>query len=155
MDSIERILFAHPFFSGLPSEPLKALAANASLDVYAPGDYLFHTGEPAGRCFVIQEGRVAIEVFDQAKGTIVLETVGEPSVIGWSWLLEPREWSVDAQATTLSRVISLDARVLHETCENDEVFGFALYLRFSEALAQHFQALLHRFAESQANPPSK
>jgi CRP/FNR family transcriptional regulator len=47
-------------FSGLPPEDLAVIAAFTVSQTLAKGDYLFHEGEPARGCYLVQSGAVNV-----------------------------------------------------------------------------------------------
>lgn len=137
---IESILRNHPFMNGLDPDHAASLARRARLEHFEPGAYIFHAGRPASACYLIRDGHVAVEIFDAFRGPITVQTLGEPNVLGWSWLMEPQRWCFDARATDPVDVIRLDAAELRRVCESDPRFGYALLKRFTAVFAKRLQA---------------
>ena len=99
MRTIAEYLPEHPFFAGL-DESVAALVAGCAVNVhFRPGQHLFHEGEPADAFYVIRHGRVSIEVRTAAGPSVVVDTVHDDDVVGWSWLVPPYRWRFDARAT--------------------------------------------------------
>ena len=46
-----------------------------------------------------------LEIYTPERGLIVIQTLSEGDVLGWSWLAPPYRWSLDAQAIELTRAI--------------------------------------------------
>ena len=59
---------------------------------------LLREGEPAERFYLIRHGMVALEVDAPGRGPLVIETLDEGEVVGWSWLFAPYRWAMDGRA---------------------------------------------------------
>ena len=140
MRTIEHYLPDHPFFAGLNPNALALVAGCATNVRFAPGEFLFRTGQPANQFFVVRRGRVAIEVHSPATGTMVVDTADAGDVAGWSWLVPPHHWHFDARALTSTRAIAFDGRCLRGRFEDDYEFGFELLKRFSHIIVERLEA---------------
>ena len=140
MQDIARYLADHPFLRGLAPEQTAAVARCARLAEYGVNEPLFSAGEPADGCFLVQEGHVSVEIRGAGDTPIVVQTLGEPGVLGWSWLVPPYRWCFDARALEPTRCIVLEARCLTALCEGDHDFGYELMKRFTTVFAQRLHA---------------
>ena len=61
-------------------------------------------------------------------------------MLGWSWLVEPYRWQVDARAIDLVRVVSLDAACRREVCDASPVLGYTIVKRLTRVMAQRLTA---------------
>ena len=52
-------------------------------------------------------------------GTLVIETLDEGDVVGWSWLVPPYRWAFDARALDLTRAVAFDGACLRGKCDDD------------------------------------
>jgi len=138
--TLDVILSEHPFFKGLKPEQLKFIAGCASNVRFDAGEFLLREGEEANRFYVIRAGRVSIEVYSPKHGAIIIQTVTEGDVLGWSWLFPPYRDHFDAKALELTRAISLDAKCLRNKCEEDHDLGYELMKRFSKVMIQRLQS---------------
>jgi CRP/FNR family cyclic AMP-dependent transcriptional regulator len=84
MATMEELLGGHPFFTGLGAGAVRLIAGCASNVHFAAGDYIFSAGEEASRFYVIRHGRVALEIHSPTRGPLVIETMQEGEVLGWS-----------------------------------------------------------------------
>lgn len=139
METLERLLAEHPFFQGMEERHIQLLAGCASNARFEEGQYLFRQGEAANSFYLIRHGKAAIEIHAQSD-TIILQTISEGDVIGWSWLVPPHRWMFDARAVELTRVISLDGACLRRKCEEDHDLGYALVKRFAQVMAERLEA---------------
>ena len=62
METLERILSAHPFFNGLGERYLPLLVGCASNVRFQTGETIFREGGEANQFYLIREGKVALEV---------------------------------------------------------------------------------------------
>src|SRR5450759_4293460 len=126
MRTIEQYLPDHPFFSGLDADALAILAGCATNVSFAPGQFLFRTGQPADQFFVVRRGRVALQVHGPAAGTMVVDSADAGDVVGWSWLVPPYTWLFDARAVEPTGAVAFDGACLRGKCEEDPRLGYEL-----------------------------
>ena len=98
METLERLLAEHDLFRDLDPRYVTLLTGCAANVRFDAGAFLFREGEPADRFFVVRQGRVALEIDAPGRGPIVIQTLGEDDVIGYSWLFPPYRWRFDARA---------------------------------------------------------
>jgi CRP/FNR family transcriptional regulator, cyclic AMP receptor protein len=139
MQTIDQYLPAHPFFAGLDSETTDLLAGCAVNVHVRAGEFLFRANDPADHFYVLRRGRVAIEVHTPARG-VVLDTVDEGEVVGWSWMVPPYRWAFDARATLDSSAVAFDATCLRAKCDADPVIGYELMKRFILVMDHRLQS---------------
>ena len=108
METIKELLGSHPFFAGLSPSAVELIAGCASNVHFAEGDRIFDEGDPASLFYVIRHGRVALEAHSPAKGPLVIDTMEEGEVLGWSWLVAPYCYFFDARAVTPVSATAVD-----------------------------------------------
>jgi CRP-like cAMP-binding protein len=140
METLERFLAEHPFFGGLDDKYLKLLVGCATNVRFNQGQVIFRQGDEANQFYLIRHGRVAVEIHSPERGNLIVETLGEGEVFGWSWLIGPHRWRFDARALELMRAIALDGKCLRTKCEEDHDLGYQLLKRFSHVMAQRLEA---------------
>ena len=140
MENLETILSEHPFLQGLAPEHLRLIVGCASNVRFEAGHYLFREGDQANKFYFIRQGKAAVEIRAPGKGSIVIQTLGEGEVLGWSWLIPPYEWHFDARAVELTRAFALDGKCLRTKCEEDHHLGYELLKRFTDIIEQRLQA---------------
>jgi CRP/FNR family cyclic AMP-dependent transcriptional regulator len=147
METLERILAEHPFFKGLEEPYLQLLVGCASNVRFNAGEVVFREGEEANRFYLIRQGKVAVEMFAPSRGPIILQTLGEGEVLGWSWLVAPYRWRFDGRAVELTRAIALDGECLRGKCEEDHNLGYELMKRVSLVMEKLVQATRLQLAD--------
>jgi CRP/FNR family cyclic AMP-dependent transcriptional regulator len=140
VENLERILAAHSFFKGMEEIYLPLFVDCASNVRFEAGEYIFREGGEANQFYLIRHGRVAVEVSTPERGSVIIQSLGEGDVLGWSWMMPPYRWHFDARAVELTRAIALDGRCLRERSESDHDLGFQLMKRAAQVMEERFQA---------------
>ncbi len=140
MENLEHILGEHPFFQGLKHEHLHLLVGCASNVRFDAGQYILREGAEANTFYLVRFGKVALEMGTPNKGPMIIETIGEGDLLGWSWLVPPYTWHFDARAMELTRAISIDGKCLRRKIDNDHELGYEFLRRFSDLMVKRFDA---------------
>jgi len=150
--SIDQIIGELPTFAGLDPAYLELISGCGINRVFEPGEYLAREGDPADSFFVVRHGRVALEIDSPARGALIVETLGEGAVVGWSWLFAPHRWSFDARALETTRAIAFDGACLRGKCDSDHALGYELMRRFAAVMLDRLQATRLRLLDVYGNP---
>jgi len=137
---LEELISAAPVFMGLSSAQLELIAGCGANQHFAAGERVFTEGGPAERFYLIREGAIALEVDAPGRGALVIETLHDGDVVGWSWLFEPYRWEFDARATVPTATVSFDGACLRGKCQDDHELGYQLMRRFAALLTERLQA---------------
>ena len=140
METLERIIAEHSFFAGLESYYTNLLVGCAANVRFNAGTYIFKEGEEANEFYVIRAGKVALEIFAPQRKPIILATLGEGEILGWSWLLPPYQWKFHARAVEDTRAIALDGKCLRAKCEQNHDLGYELLKRFTQIIDRRLDA---------------
>jgi CRP/FNR family cyclic AMP-dependent transcriptional regulator len=136
----EEILAKHPFTDGLSPAHLDLLRACSCDRIFGMGDFLCREGEGAAEFYLLWEGRVALEVHVVRRAGLRIETVHPGEVLGWSWMMPPYRWRLDARALEPVRAVVIDAAALRRHCENDHELGYQILKRLVQVMGHR----LHR-----------
>ncbi|HWR52833.1 MAG TPA: cyclic nucleotide-binding domain-containing protein [Bryobacteraceae bacterium] len=139
METIERILAQHPFFEGLDTGYIKLLTGCASNVRFDAGAYIFREAEEADCFYLIRQGKVALEIRAPQRPPLVIETLEEGEILGWSWVIPPYYWRFDARVVEPVRAFALDGKCLRGKCEKDHDLGYELLKRFSHIVDERLQ----------------
>ena len=132
--ALEELIAGASAFEGLSAPQLALIAGCGANQHFAAGEPLFTEGAPAERFYLIRRGAVALEVDAPGRGPLVIETLREGEVVGWSWLFEPYRWEFDARATVPTATVTFDGACLRGKCEDDHELGYQLMRRFAALL---------------------
>jgi len=133
-------LASHPFLRGMSHEHLEALAAAASDVRFPAGHRIFEEGEFAGKFWLIQSGRVALDMSVPGNGRVIVDRVGMGDLLGCSWLFPPYRWAFGAACATPLEAFEFDAGAIRAWCAADPVFGYELTRRLIPVVAGRLQA---------------
>jgi len=149
--TLEPLLRDHPFLRELEPEYVALLAGCATNVRFREGSFMFREGEPAGQCFLIREGKMALEIAAPGRGSIIVQTLGAGDVTGFSWLLEPHQWEFDGRAVEPVRALALDGTCLRGKCADDPRLGFELTQLFARLAIRRLQATRLRLLDVYGN----
>ncbi|MBF0094921.1 MAG: cyclic nucleotide-binding domain-containing protein [Alphaproteobacteria bacterium] len=146
------LLKEHPFFQDMGKAARETIAGCGRNEVFEAGRYLFHEGGAADSFYLVRHGAVAVELHVPGKDPVVLETLHSGETVGWSWLIPPYKWSLDARAVELTRVVVLDAKCLRGKMEKECALAYELYKRFVPVMAGQLLAARFRLTDVYGNP---
>ena len=139
-ESLERILGEHPFFGGMEEPYLQLFVDCASNVRFNAGEMIFREGGEADTFYLVRQGRVALETSAPQVGSVIIRTIGEGEVLGFSWMVAPYRWRFDARAMEPVRAIALDGRCLRGRSEEDHDLGYELMKRCAQIMELTLQA---------------
>ena len=132
-------LAAHKFLREMPSQHLARLATVAHIEDVPAGHRFFEEGQHADRFWLLQEGRVMLDLHVPGRGDVIIESFGPGAVLGWSWLFPPYDWQFGATAAEPVRAIVLDAPAVRVMCATDPALGYELTRRFTAVMLDRLQ----------------
>lgn len=140
METLERIIAEHPFFSDLDPKFTDLMVGCASNVRFKKGDFLFREGDPADTFYLIREGKVAVEISAPQHEPIIVATLETGEILGWSWLLAPYRWKHHARAKDNVRALALDGKCLRGKCEENHDLGYEILKRFARIIEQRLES---------------
>ena len=139
MGIFEQYLGAHAFFEGIAKQYLAILGERTVHANFSGGEFLFHAGTPANQFYLVQHGKVALQLSAPGMRTSIMQTIGDNEVIGWSWFFPPYQWHFDAKALVPTRTLALDGEWLRQMCEEDHELGYLIMKRVANVLVERLQ----------------
>jgi CRP/FNR family cyclic AMP-dependent transcriptional regulator len=139
-EDLQDFLSNHSMFRGLAPDQLAMVASHASTAQYGNRHRVFTSGALADKFYIIQKGTVGVEIPAIAGAPLTIQTVGDGSVLGWSWLMPPFRWLFDARALTPSNIVVIDGEGVRSNCERDPKLGYELMKRFAALMAERLNA---------------
>jgi len=140
IEGLDRMLAGHPFFEDMSERARGLIAGCAANRVFHRGEHLLREGDPADVFYLLRHGSVAIELHAPGRSALVLETLRDGEVIGWSWLVPPYRTQFDARAIGLVRALSINGKCLRDKCAEDSSLGYEFLSRFARLLAERLTA---------------
>jgi CRP/FNR family transcriptional regulator, cyclic AMP receptor protein len=139
MRTIDQLIAESPTFEGLPEEQLELIAGCAWNERIAAGTLMLREGEHAERFYLIRHGTVSLEIDAPGRGPLLIQTLHDGEVVGWSWLFAPHRWAMDGRAITDCSMVAFDGTCLRGKCEADHELGYQLMKRFAANLIDRLQ----------------
>ena len=140
MQTLEALLTEAPAFQGMAADHLDLIAGCAINRIFEAGEYLIREGDPANTFFVIRRGAVALETHVPQRGPLIIETLHEQDLVGWSWLVPPYRTQFDVRSSGTTHTIAFDGACLRGKCDNDPALGYDLLGRFAAVILERLQA---------------
>ena len=121
-------------FQGISGETRQKILATAAEEPYAPGDFLFHQGDPAGQFYVLVEGRVRISV---GPHDLLAHVASDPGdVIGWSSLMENNSYTATAECLGPVKVLKIENSQLDQILQADPASGMIFFRQLAVLIGQ-------------------
>ncbi|MGA7770641.1 MAG: cyclic nucleotide-binding domain-containing protein [Candidatus Sulfotelmatobacter sp.] len=147
MENLARIIAENPFCKDLETYYIDLLTSCASNIRIEKDFYLFREGGEANHFYLIREGKAALEARAPARPPLIVETVSEGEMLGWSWLVPPYRWRFSARAVEPVRAIAVDGKCLRTKCEKNPHLGYELLKRTVEIVGQRLEASCFRMLD--------
>jgi CRP-like cAMP-binding protein len=116
----------HSFFATMTEQQVAALQPGAQRFEAQPNTLLIREGSPADSFYLIEAGRIAIELPLPGRAPNRLQVVGPNESVGWSWLIPPYQWEFDARVIDPTSGVRFDAAWLRGQCDSDPALGVAV-----------------------------
>jgi len=140
MQTIDELIAEAPTFAGLTADQLELIAGCASTAHAGAGELLLREGDAAERFYLIRHGLVALEIDAPGRGPLMIQTLGDGEVLGWSWLFAPYRWAMDGRTLSECSLVAFDGTCLRTKCEEDHELGYELMKRFASNVIDRLQA---------------
>ena len=151
-DELIRYLQSHNVFSGLDAEQLGVLADHSEEISVTAGELLFKQEEPAEQFYIVLDGSIEVEVPSIMGPALIVQTLGEDDILGWSWLIPPYKWTFEAKAHKDSELLCFDGKKLLQYCEKHNDFGYALMKQFAALMSERLHAARLKMMDNWAPP---
>lgn len=129
----------HPFFQGLGPELAKAAGDLAREIRFDTGEMIVRDGDPASSFYLVFYGKVALEIASAEKPHLTIQTVGPGEVLGWSWLVPPFLWRLDARALKPTQVLAIDGPPFREVLATQPEQGYRFLVKLLPIIAQRLE----------------
>ncbi|MGB7755310.1 MAG: cyclic nucleotide-binding domain-containing protein [Salinisphaera sp.] len=149
---IEKLLAEQSFFSDFSRKDLSFLADAAERQTLNKNRVLFNQRTPAHEFYFVLSGLITLQVPAIEGPALMLQKVGAGSVLGWSWLIPPYEWSFQAEADEDSELLVFDGQRILARCEAEPAFGYEVMKRFSTLMSDRLAYSRERMM-AEWNPP--
>ena len=118
-----------PLFDSLFDADLERLDAISSPQEWGPGGTIFTEGNPAKDLYVLERGRVALQM--QLPSTqprlgrsITVDVATKGEVFGWSAVVQPHTYTLTAVCLETTRGLAIDGFKLRNLLKSDHRIGY-------------------------------
>ncbi len=147
---LKGLIAAQPFFKGLSPEHLQVLADSGMQTEFAAGQVIFRQGDPANRFYVIESGKVAVELETRDREPILIQTIGPGRELGWSWILPPYYENFTARTLEPTAAIFFYGTRLRAQCDENHDLGYEMMSRMAVVMLHRIEAAIRQLAECHA-----
>ncbi|MBI4572553.1 MAG: cyclic nucleotide-binding domain-containing protein [candidate division NC10 bacterium] len=133
------ILSRTPIFAGLPRRLLGRLAVQLFEKRYAPGEVIFHEGDPGKGLFVVLDGEVDI-LRETKEGEQRIASFGPSSAFGELALIDDLPRSATARASAPSRLLILYRSHFETLVAGDKGIALVVMQNLLRTLAGYVRA---------------
>ena len=132
----------------LETEHLRKIAAVAKEVEFAAGQIIYNEGEKGKAVFIIQAGKVVIEMKAPGQeGRVVVHTLGPDQIFGWSSLFPTEQKKARARAVKPTRVLAIDAVRLRDVWQTDHTLENAMIRLTSKVMLDRIKSARAQLAE--------
>jgi len=132
------ILKSFVLFSELSETELAGIARLCRERTYAGGSVIFTIGGSAADVYLLETGKVAIQIefkiYDYEVMTTVY-TVGKGEIFGWSALVPPHRLTASARCEGKADVIMINGKELMGILEKDKRIGYVVMKNLSSLIS--------------------
>ena len=138
--SVKQVLKDCVLFSELGDSELETIAASAVEKQYEAGSTMFSAGENAEELFVLQEGRVAVQMTlpktgGQASRRITVDVVTKNEMAGWSAIVEPYKYTFTVVCMQKTVALAINGNKLRWLLRDNPKIGYEVMKGLTKVLA--------------------
>ena len=129
-------------FSVLGHSQQEGIGALAMPEKHQAGSTLFVAGDSAGKFYVVEEGKVALQMAPPPElgqsatvRRMTVDTAVPPEVLGWSAVVHPHVYTMTAVCLSATRVLAFHGPKLRRFLEDDTDAGYKVLSQLVQVVA--------------------
>ncbi|MDH7487187.1 MAG: cyclic nucleotide-binding domain-containing protein [Anaerolineae bacterium] len=126
-------------FSELTDEELGLLVPLCRERVYEAGETIFSAQETAEELYILQEGRVALQIqlrsAVERSGDVTIEEVKPGHIFGWSSVVKQQRFTATARALERTKVCAIPAGELNALFSQHTHIGFVVMKQLANVIS--------------------
>ncbi|MBM2825489.1 MAG: cAMP-binding protein [Dehalococcoidales bacterium] len=131
-------------FAGLPYATLEKIASLIVEKEYEPGTIILREGESAEELFIVQEGKVALQMTlpipeRQMSRKLTADILTKNEMLGWSAIVEPFVYTFTGVCLQKTRVFSISGAKLRWLLEDNPKIGYELLKGLIKVVASRLE----------------
>ena len=139
-------------FADLSDEELGKIAQICYEETHEPQEVICGESEVAEKVYILQEGRVAVQVHLRSdlepNGDVTIEEVTPGRIFGWSALVRQRRFTASVRALEKARVIAIANADLSALFEEDSHIGFVVMKRLADVISSRLRRTRQQLGEA-------
>lgn len=144
MASIKEVLARCELFKGLTDEELEKVAELSRVETYAAGLSVLAEGGIAKDLYIVDEGKVRVEmslsVYPGLVQDALVEVIPEGEPFGWSAVIGSRVYTMTSRAAEPLKVIAIDGERLLTLFNKNPEIGFKVMEGLVEVVSSRVKA---------------
>jgi signal-transduction protein with cAMP-binding, CBS, and nucleotidyltransferase domain len=153
MQTIPELLAHVPALAALTPAHRDTIAGCARNRVFEADEMILREGRPADTFHVIRAGAVALETYVPRRGPVIVETLHDGDLLGWSWLVPPYRVAFDGRAVATTHTIEFDGACLRGKCDADPALGYELLKLVATVIVERLQETRMRLLDVYGKSP--
>ncbi len=135
-------------FASLGDADLDRIAGLAQPSDWEAGVTLFGEGSSAKELFVLEKGKVALQMHlgggqPQRTRRVTVDVVTKGDVVGWSAVVEPYKYNFTAVCLEPTRLLGIDGSKLRGLLKDDHRIGYEVLSRLIQVVASRLDETRH------------
>jgi len=139
-------------FADLNDEDLGKIAQICREEIHESQEIVFGESEVAEKVYILQEGRVAVQMHLRSdlepNGDITIEEVTPGRIFGWSALVRQRRFTASVRALERVRVIAIKSADLNALFEENSHIGFVVMKRLADVISSRLRRTRQQVGEA-------
>ncbi len=149
---ISEYLKSHKRFKQLSDALIQQLTDAGRVLSYKEGEHLFAQDQQADHFYIVLNGDVSVEIPAIYGPPLVVQSLQDGNILGWSWLIPPYLWTFEAIAEKETEVIEFDGVKLRKACEQNHELGYELMKVFSGLMSERLHEARRKMMETWSAP---
>lgn len=122
---------------------LRKLASIAQEITFHEGEIIYRQGDKGKAVYLIQEGKVAIEMDIPGQDQVVMNYLGPGEFFGWSSLFPLEHKMAWTRASQATQALMFDADALRDACRIDHTLEYVIVRRAGRDMVNRIKATRH------------
>lgn len=131
----------------MDSNHLRTLASIAKEVEFEANTLIYRRGDTGQAVYLIEHGKVVIEMDVPGHGLMVMNTFGPGNFFGWSALFPSERKMAWTRTTKTTQAIAFNAAQLHAACKLDHELEYAIVRRAAQSTANRIKANRKQLAD--------
>jgi len=149
IDQLDR----HEVFQFLRPDQVKKISDVAEVLALAAGDTVYEKGTRADHFYIVLEGQVSLRLPGYKGISIQIDQLTTGAIFGSCVCFQLRDYSLDAQCTSDSRLLKISSAALKELMEEDLVMGYGIQTYISRIYFQRYIDTMNKLQSIVLNLP--